>query len=39
MYRNPLNDYRLFKRSDLERVLKRIANSKDKKSKQKRKAK
>lgn len=39
MYRNPLNHYRLFKRSDLERVLKLVAKSKDKPARRQRKAK
>ena len=39
MHRNPINGYRLFKRSDLEELLGHIADSKRESERQPRKAK
>lgn len=39
MHRNPINDYRLFKRVDLERLLKSIERSRNSRSRRVRKAK
>ena len=39
MHRNPINGYRLFRRSDLEELLSRIAKSKDADSAERRSAK
>jgi excisionase family DNA binding protein len=39
MHRNPINGYRLFKRSDLEELLKEIARSRSDSNKEHRRAK
>ncbi len=39
MHRNPINGYRLFKRSDLEELLKQIARSRGESNKERRRAK